>query len=271
MSFPYVSCICVTQNRRFFLRQALRYYCRAADAYRELGGCSELVIVDGSQANYETILSKVPAYQMVRYVHAPSPEHTKTGWFHNEAVSHAQGDIILHWDDDDWHARRRILQQAKTLEEYPSGALAYTSQFYWYHLQEKQACFARTWHQGGGTVGAMFAYHRKVWEAAPFRDVPQGEDNYFWDDHQKRGTTFVDARDPSFCMYVRHNRNGSPLIQGSYHHAQETALARAQLETAGDLEFYDELSELLPLDPWNRSRPTVSPYGMGHPWFPRPR
>jgi len=258
---PLVSCICVTQNRRFFLRRAIAYFSRAADAYRNaLGGRAELVVVDGSEANYEGVLKQIPIYQMAHYHHFPSPEHSRTGWFHNEAVRRAKGEIIVHWDDDDWHDASRIAKQVLTLKESPEGAIAHTSRFYWYHVQEKQACLARTWHQGGGTVGAMFAYHRAVWEKTPFRDVPQGEDNWFWDDHQKAGTPFLDARDASFCMYVRHNRNGSPLVPGQYH-AQETMLARLQLEKAGDLEFYDELSEILPLNQWNQARPrVVSPY-----------
>lgn len=246
-----------------------------------MGESAELVIVDGSAQSNAGMLDtvtdlkgdRIAKYmngraQCLHYHHFPSKEHSRTGWFHNEAISRARGSIIVQWDDDDWHDGWRILKQVKTLQEASEGAIAFTSRFYWYHIQEKQACFARTWHQGGGTVGAMLAYHRKVWEKVPFRDVPQGEDNYFWQDHQKNGTMFLDARDPSFCVYMRHNKNGSPLIERDYHDAH-TVETRMLLDDAGDLEFYDELSELLPLDPWNRPRAVVSPYQQ--PWMTKRR
>ncbi len=259
MSRPFVSCICVTQNRRFFLRQAVRYFCRAAESYLTLGGRAELVIVDGSPIDHYKVFKGIPLNQLVSYYHVPSTEHSRTGWFHNEAVRLSKGDIIIQWDDDDWQDPLRIAKQVHALETAPLGAITYTSKFYWYHILEKKACLSRSWYGGGGSVGAMFAYHRKIWEKHPYRDVPQGEDNYFWQDHREAGTTFLDALDPSFCVYMRHNRNGSPLVNASYE-PSHTVEARNLLEKAGDVDFYDELSELLPLDPWNRAPISVSPY-----------
>jgi glycosyltransferase involved in cell wall biosynthesis len=199
------------------------------------------------------------------YHHAPSPSHSRTGWFHNEAVRLSKGDIIVQWDDDDWHDGLRIFKQWETLLNQHEPSLTFTSRFFWYHLLEARGCLSRTWHQGGGSVGAMFAYHRATWELAPFRDVPQGEDNYFWDDHIARKTPLVDSRDPSFCVYVRHNRNGSPLIDSETNKGA-TSEVRGVLRATDDLDFYDELTELMPLDPWNRLSPSrgVSPYGNTH-------
>jgi glycosyltransferase involved in cell wall biosynthesis len=174
---------------------------------------------------------------------------------HNRACELARGDIILQWDDDDWQSPDRIVQQVRALggpsndvkDEYPNGAFTFTSQFYWYHLAERRACRARSWEHGG-SAGATFAYHRKAWEACPFRDVDQGEDNFFWQDHEARGTPMIDAQDPSLVVYIRHNRNGSHAISDGYTD-EDTAACRATLGL--DLPFYEELSEILPLDEWN--------------------
>ncbi len=251
---PLVSCICITQNRRFFLRQAVRYF---KDAWQIYSGEAELVILDGSEHSSEEALADdlwLDSERM-RYVHEPSPPHAKTGALHNRACELARGDIIIQWDDDDWQSADRIVQQVRALGghsgdvmvEYPAGAFAFTSQFYWYHLGERQACPARSWSHGG-SAGATFAYHRKVWEACPFRDVDQGEDNFFWQDHAARGTPMIDTRDPSLVVYIRHNRNGSHAVSDAYT-PEDTEKARAIM--GADVAFYDELSEILPLDEVN--------------------
>jgi hypothetical protein len=281
---PTVSCICITQNRRFFLRQAITYFWRAAQHFEHLtGNIAELVILDGSSRSNEFL---VDGWQMsakllgrrappIHYHHVQgSREHSKTGWFHNEAVERCKGEVIIQWDDDDWHDIERIFKQWETLKSQHEPSIAHTSKFFWYHLLEKKGCLSRTWYVGQGSVGAMLAYHRATWEKAPFRDVPQGEDNWFFSDHRERKTLFVDTKDPTFCVYIRHNRNGSPLVNASYEEAH-TEAARYLFERSGDLEFYDELSELLPLDNWNRKPIVTSPYAQGqhpfHPGMPRRR
>lgn len=271
---PAVSCICITQNRRFFLRRAIAYFWRAARFFEfrtgDLEGL-ELVILDGSARSnvslIETALSvsgeRIGRFlePYVRYYHYPSEEHSRTGWFHNEAVRLARGQVIIQWDDDDWHDTYRIQKQWETLRNQIAPSITFTSQFFWYHLLEKKACLSRSWYGGGSAVGAMLAYHRETWEKAPFRDVAQGEDNFFFDDHRALKTPMIDVKDPSFCIYVRHSRNGSPLVNAEY--AEEhTERARFFLECADDLDFYDELSELLPLDSWNRPPRVVNPYAQ---------
>jgi glycosyltransferase involved in cell wall biosynthesis len=260
---PAVSCICVTQNRRFFLRRAVEYFWRSAGHFERATGLSaELVIVDGSKDPNPHIgpllFGKVSDFH---YAHEPSTEHARTGYFHNRAVELSQGDVIIQWDDDDWHSPHRIFQQYTTLLTSHEPAFAFTSKFYLYHLVDKVASLARTWYGGKkcGTVGAMFAYHRATWEKVPFQDVPQGEDNWFWEDCKKAAIPFLDSEDPTFCIYLRHHQNGSPLTHEKPA-AQVTAMVRHLFESADDLAFYDELTELLPLENWNRLRAPNNPY-----------
>jgi glycosyltransferase involved in cell wall biosynthesis len=257
---PLVSCICITQNRRLFLRQAVQYFERARSKFLQNcpkgEGWCELIVLDGSEASSEKLRINDGNYgdglflgevAGLRYFHEPSPSHTKTGALHNRACELAQGDIILQWDDDDWQSPDRIVRQVATLQSLPTPGFCFTSQFYWYHLAERRACRARSWDHGG-SAGATFAYHRKTWEACPFRDVDQGEDNFFWQDHETRGTPMIDAKDPTLVVYIRHNRNGSHATSDNF--TDEDTVA-AQKILAVDLPFYDELSEILPLDQWN--------------------
>lgn len=275
---PLVSCICITQNRRFFLRRAVQYFLSARFQFNATREDCELLVLDGSeQSNADLCIDEesdgllpllLHEVKNVRYFHEPSPPHAETGKLHNRACELAEGDVIVQWDDDDWQSPGRILQQVRALggaskdvtSEYPSGAMTFTSQFYWYHLGERRACKARSWHHGG-SAGATFAYHRKAWEACPFRDVPQGEDSFFWQDHEARGTPMIDTKDPEMVVYIRHNQNGSHATSDDFTD-EDTREARRIL--GDNVDFYDELSEILPLAQWNDPR---APWHVWHERF----
>lgn len=255
---PLVSCICITQNRRLYLRRAVRYFEEARYVFRgQTGNDAELVILDGSERENAEVIEHQDISD-AWYFHEPSPPYSKTGPLHNRACELARGDIIIQWDDDDWQSPDRIAKQVEALERRKGhivqaagmpeeGAFCYTSKFWWYHLAERRACKARSWGRGG-SAGATFAYHKSIWQAKPFRDVDQGEDNFFWEDHVARGTAMVDMQDPSLVVYIRHNRNGSHAVSDAFTE-EDTTEARKVL--GSDVDFYDELSEILPLDEWN--------------------
>lgn len=269
MQSPLVSCICITQNRRFYLRRAIEYWKRAVLLYHN----TELVILDGS-LEPNSLFPKpgvvfIPGTGSIWYHHLPNASHSRTGWFHNEACARAKGDIIIQWDDDDWQSPARIVAQASTIigSEKPEETFTFTSRFYWYALQQRKAALSRTWDLAGeGSCGAMFAYHRKVWEKVPFRDVSQGEDSLFWSDARQAGIGFVDMRDPTFCIYMRHNQNGSHDT-GLDYSDEATTVARSLMGL--DLEWYDELAEILPTNVWlqndRRQYGVLGPYGNMRP------
>ncbi len=260
---PFVSCVCVTRNRRLFLRRALAYYMRAAEVLWTLWETpSELVILDGSEKrNPEWRPYFLPREMMssfgYRYFHEPMTSKGKVGYCHNRVTELAQGDLIIRWDDDDWHSPNRIVQQMQALQLQPDGCLAFTSKFYAYHLAERKACKSRTWFTGGGSMGSAFAYHKKVWEKCPFRDVDEGEDNHFWTDIEAAKVPMVDMFDPNLFVYIRHNRNGSYLVNVDFTEEDMQAV-RTVLDDNSDLNFYDELSEILPVDNSSKPHPFVA-------------
>jgi glycosyltransferase involved in cell wall biosynthesis len=240
---PLVSCICVTKNRRMLVRKAVEYFERSRYLYWVAGGKAELVIVDGSAKPFDIF-----GQADVRYVHHPSAE-PRTGHFHNVACEEAKGDVIIQWDDDDWHHPYRIVRQSATLEAAGGDAFTFSSAFWWYHVSSARACRAKSWGPGMGSTGALFAYNRATWKAAPFRDdADQAEDIGWCQDHRARGTPFLDSEDPALVIYMRHNVNGSALTNYQFRD-DDTAAARDLM--GSDVDFYDELAELLPLTPWN--------------------
>src|SRR6266567_7684949 len=93
---PLVSCIMPTANRRQFARQAITYF------QRQDYPSKELLILDDGQ---DCIQDLMPEDAAIRYTRLTGKR--SLGMKRNLACEMARGDLILHWDDDDWMAPNR--------------------------------------------------------------------------------------------------------------------------------------------------------------------
>jgi glycosyltransferase involved in cell wall biosynthesis len=93
-----------TANRRPFVAQAVR--CFLAQDYAE----KELVIVDDGA---DAMADLMPQNQGVRYFKLEKPQ--SVGAKRNFAGQQAGGEILVHWDDDDWSAPWRLSYQVEQL------------------------------------------------------------------------------------------------------------------------------------------------------------
>src|ERR1041384_4399084 len=93
-----------THNRRAFVPLAIRYFQRQDYANKEL-----VILDDGA----DSVADLIPSDPQIRYCRL-SGKRT-LGAKRNECVEASQGDLILHWDDDDWMAPGRITYQVEQL------------------------------------------------------------------------------------------------------------------------------------------------------------
>ena len=99
-----VSCIMPTFERPAFVARAARHFLRQRYADREL------VVVDDGAISAEPSL---PRDNRIRYHRLPA--RASIGAKRNVACEIARGEVILHWDDDDWMAPTWIATQVETL------------------------------------------------------------------------------------------------------------------------------------------------------------
>jgi glycosyltransferase involved in cell wall biosynthesis len=165
---PLVSCIMPTANRRPFVPAAIEQF--LAQDYP----ARELIILDDGEASVEDL---APAHPAVRYVRRP--RHRSLGAKRNAACELASGDIILHWDDDDWYAPHRIRAQVDAL--LCSGAELCGIDKVLFYDPRAPSAWEYNYPPGGApwVCGATFCYTRGFWRTHPFRDVTVGEDNLF--------------------------------------------------------------------------------------------
>jgi glycosyltransferase involved in cell wall biosynthesis len=194
---PFISCIMPTKDRSAFALHAIEYFLRQDYPNKEL-----VILDDGADA----IQDIVPDDPRFRYLGLE--RKYSLGGKRNLACEAARGEIILHWDDDDWHADWRISYQVNALLD--SGAdICGLDQVYFYNPDMSQAwqyCYpdsAKPWVYGG-----TLCYFKAFWLGNPFANVAVGEDNRFvWSDQEKR---ILPLEKNTFYVAIIHPGNTSP-------------------------------------------------------------
>ncbi|MNQ93364.1 GalNAc(5)-diNAcBac-PP-undecaprenol beta-1,3-glucosyltransferase [compost metagenome] len=170
MNTPYVSCIMPTANRQKFIPYAAEYF--LTQDYRNV----ELVIIDDGKESIEHLL---PKSRRISYFYT-DPIGT-IGKKRNYACERAKGEIIMHWDDDDWYASDWISRQLQALESSKSDICGLNDITFFSPLMGKFWRYADLQQERPWLSGATMAYRKNFWEAHPFKDLQVGEDyDYIW-------------------------------------------------------------------------------------------
>lgn len=226
---PLVSCIMPTADRRAFVARAVEYFLRQDYEPKEL-----IIVDDGADA----VGDLIPADGRVRYIRLT--EKRPVGAKRNLACEAARGELIAHWDDDDWHAPHRLRYQVESL--LSAGA---------------ELCGIRTLlfydMRGGGRgwkyvypssrkpwlSGSSLCYTREFWAGNRFREIDVGEDARFvWSRPAARMCVLPDH---GFHVGIIHKTNVSPKnTAGSYWQPHPADDIRRLL--GADAKFYDDLA-----------------------------
>lgn len=167
---PFVTCLCLTKDRRQWLPKAIE--CFQAQTYpnREL-----LIVADG-----DDVTDLVPNDTRIRLLRITSG--FLIGAKRNFGVGRALGDIVAHWDDDDYSAPGRLADQVNRMQSENKSVTGYHTMRFtdgtkWW-LYRGQPYFA---------LGTSLCY-RKQWALGhPFPERQVGEDNEFGGAAHKSG------------------------------------------------------------------------------------
>ena len=194
---PLVSCIMPTANRRRFIRPAIRYF--LAQDYTD----KELLILDDGEEN---IADFVPENTRIRYVREAARE--VIGAKRNAACQLANGEIIVHWDDDDWSAPWRLSYQVGELLRFEADVCGLDRVLF------VEPSTSRAWEyrypRGGQPwlYGATLCYRKSFWSKNPFLAVAVGEDaNFVGNARSARVLALSESR---FYVGLIHESNTSP-------------------------------------------------------------
>lgn len=195
-AWPLVSAICPTYNRRAFLPR-----CIAQFQAQDYAGPTELVIVDDGT---DDISDLVPDDERIRLVRLLSRQ--TIGMKRNIGCEAANGEYIVHLDDDDWQASWRISYQVQSLLDANADICGLDCA--WHH----EPSTGRVWEnttpaflEGGGWLTGTLCFKKEAWRGARFDDRNEREDATFHASPAKR----LLLRDSSFYVLEIHPGNTS--------------------------------------------------------------
>jgi glycosyltransferase involved in cell wall biosynthesis len=159
---PLVTCVCVTKNRREWLPKAIRNFLLQTYANKEL-----LIVADG-----ESVSDLIPADPQIRL--GIVDDGMTIGAKRNIGAGFAQGQIIIHWDDDDYSHPYRVQDQVGLLLRSRNAVVGYHSMYFtdgekWWQYHHRQPY----------AIGSSLCYHRHWWLAHRFDGLHVGEDSAF--------------------------------------------------------------------------------------------
>ncbi|HTF98528.1 MAG TPA: glycosyltransferase family A protein [Cellvibrio sp.] len=101
---PLVSCLCITNNRLFFLKRAIN--CFKNQTYED----SELLIVclDTDLATINYMKDQHPGEKNIQLITISSELNLTLGDIRNESIKAAKGEFFCVWDDDDYYHCERL-------------------------------------------------------------------------------------------------------------------------------------------------------------------
>lgn len=97
----------------------------------------------------------------------------------NMACEMSRGELIAHWDDDDWMAPQRLRIQVEALQQSGADVCGLRDLLY-YHLEAGEAWLYRyPEHERPWIAGCTLLYRRSLWAAHHFPPLQSGEDTAF--------------------------------------------------------------------------------------------
>lgn len=175
MSSPRVSCIMLTANRPNFVPLSIGHFLNSD--FRD----AELIIVDDGR---ESIRSIIPDHHRVKYFYT-NPLGS-IGLKRNFACEQATGDIIMHWDDDDYYPYDWMTRQVKALDTSGADIVGLNSILFYSPIENKFWGYENKDINRPWISGATMAYRKSFWESHRFKDIHIGEDyDYIWNNGAK--------------------------------------------------------------------------------------
>ena len=168
-----------------------------------------MILDDGD----EKVSDLIPNDHQIRYLSQQAKD--TIGAKRNMACAEAKGEIILHWDDDDWYASHRVSYQVDALLREGTGVCGINRLLYF--RPETGTAWEYVWpaEQKIWLSGSTLCYTREFWTGNRFPEINVGEDAYFvWNAQADQISVLPDS---TFHVGIIHQHNTSPKqTNGAY-------------------------------------------------------
>ena len=145
---------------------------------------------------------------MITVLPARPPSLQKTCTQRNLACELSQGELIAHWDDDDWSAPHRLSLQVNKLRTAGADVCGARELLHYAPMSGEAWLYRHPPDERPWLAGGTLLYRRSLWAAHPFTDITVGEDSAFvW---QLPADRIHALGDSSFYVALLHGGNTAP-------------------------------------------------------------
>jgi glycosyltransferase involved in cell wall biosynthesis len=199
-----------TYNRRPFVLLALQGFMRQDYENREL------VVVDDGSDSVADLCNGMPGIHYIRL-----GGRTSIGNKRNIACRAATGEVIVHWDDDDYYAENRLSYQCSAILSGEADMTGLVSSFvlqlpvgaFWGIRPELHRDMFK-----GDVHGGTIAYRRDLLtQGIEYPAVNLAEDASFIDSALRRGKRLARLPNRGEFIYVRHGQNAWRFEAGRFY------------------------------------------------------
>ena len=192
-SWPLVSVLTPTYNRRAFLGQYLKYV-----RTQDYGGPIEVLIADDGD---DPVGDLFQSDARIRYIRLA--ERTPLGYKRNLLAREARGEMLVHMDDDDYYPPNRISSAVDALLE-SDRLIAASSQMYIYNVISEQIVVSGPFGPSHGTANT-FAYRRAYLTDHSFPEAAWAQEEPGFTENFSVPMIQLDSR--STVLQIQHQRN----------------------------------------------------------------
>jgi glycosyltransferase involved in cell wall biosynthesis len=174
-----------THNRREYLAEVVD--CYLSQIWKD----KELLVIDDGSDRCRDLFDRVPAQELA-YVYLDTPAKNLSAK-RNIAATLARGEIIVHFDSDDWAAPTRINHQVESLISSGSEVGGYHTAHFWDEAKAQASCYLGSKNY---SWGAALCYLKSFAIQHPWpENITVAEDNCFVGIAQrKKLITAIDGR-----------------------------------------------------------------------------
>jgi glycosyltransferase involved in cell wall biosynthesis len=158
-----------TRDRRRFVAQAVSYFLRQDYDNREL-----IIVDDGD----DVVADLAPEDRRIRYHRCEGPR-LPLGAKRNLGVELSQGELIAHWDDDDWIASDRLSCQVNELLACGADVCGAGNLLHYRPESGEAWLYSQDANDPPWVAGCTLLYRRTTWSEHPFPSISVGEDSAF--------------------------------------------------------------------------------------------
>lgn len=290
-----ISVIVPTRNRANLLPQLIKCF------DEQTWGNKELLILDDTPAGEDKIKALKARHPQISLWHIKQQQ--SIGFKRNQLIKHASGELIAHFDDDDYYAPNYLEFMACELLKHGSDLVKLAGWFCFHEASRTLGYWDTTRKDLAHTVfagsepprphnkkftaigyrsfltgyGFSYFYRKKIWVKNKFKDINLGEDSCFYETILKqKGCINILQDNTGICIHIIHSNNTSRCFPN---HILPNSLAEKYISEAGALpsgrpktkqpdpqtsDYHKSIQFCTTKSDWKNSAPAISICTLTH-------